>query len=53
MDSCVVCLEDLKSGDDAARLPCTHICHYRCILEWFVHNATCPVCRFACTHASS
>nr|KYP71356.1 E3 ubiquitin-protein ligase synoviolin-B [Cajanus cajan] len=54
MENCMVCLEDFKSGDDAAaRLPCTHVCHYHCILGWFVQNATCPVCRFSCTHASS
>ncbi|KAL2317792.1 hypothetical protein Fmac_031668 [Flemingia macrophylla] len=52
-DNCIVCLEEFMNDDDAARLPCTHVSHYHCILEWFVQNGTCPVCRFACTHAAS
>nr|KYP50788.1 E3 ubiquitin-protein ligase RLIM [Cajanus cajan] len=48
-ENCVICLKELNSGDDAARLPCCHVCHYHCILEWFVYNGTCPICRFACT----
>ncbi|CAJ1958317.1 unnamed protein product [Sphenostylis stenocarpa] len=51
-DNCFICLEDFKYGDNAARLPCTHVCHYDCILKWFVHSATCPFCRFSCIETS-
>lgn len=47
-DVCSICLQEFNFGDDAAKLPCTHFCHYDCILEWFVKSATCPICRLAC-----
>ncbi|KAL2330966.1 hypothetical protein Fmac_018547 [Flemingia macrophylla] len=48
-EKCVICLEEFNSGDDAViKLPCSHICHFPCILQWFDQNGTCPVCRFAC-----
>ncbi|RDX89323.1 E3 ubiquitin-protein ligase RING1-like protein, partial [Mucuna pruriens] len=48
-DNCVICLKEFNSSDDVAKLPCSHICHYNCILEWFGHRGTCPICRFACS----
>ncbi|RDX62594.1 putative E3 ubiquitin-protein ligase RHC1A, partial [Mucuna pruriens] len=51
-DNCSICLVEFNLGDDAARLPCSHICHYDCILEWFVQSGTCPICRFTCSRVS-
>ncbi|XP_070495455.1 E3 ubiquitin-protein ligase znrf2 isoform X2 [Chironomus tepperi] len=39
---CVICLEDLKSGDVIARLPCLCIYHKGCIDKWFEVNRSCP-----------
>ncbi|CAJ1816421.1 unnamed protein product [Sphenostylis stenocarpa] len=50
--SCFICHEEFNCGDNGSRLPCSHICHYDCIIQWFVHNGTCPLCRFTCTRHS-
>ncbi|CAG7727440.1 unnamed protein product [Allacma fusca] len=39
---CVICLEDLNTGDKIARLPCLCIYHKQCIDEWFKVNRVCP-----------
>eukprot|EP00697_Spironema_sp_BW2_P013675 gnl/Spiro4/3895_TR1927_c0_g1_i1.p2 gnl/Spiro4/3895_TR1927_c0_g1~~gnl/Spiro4/3895_TR1927_c0_g1_i1.p2 ORF type:complete len:196 (+),score=50.07 gnl/Spiro4/3895_TR1927_c0_g1_i1:86-589(+) len=43
---CQICLEDLKAGDRAKKLPCSHMFHDKCISKWFDEHRTCPVCRF-------
>ncbi|OEL22637.1 hypothetical protein BAE44_0016344 [Dichanthelium oligosanthes] len=43
---CTVCLEALKGGECARRLPaCAHAFHVGCIDMWLDSHATCPVCR--------
>ncbi|KAM0053451.1 putative transcription factor C2H2 family [Helianthus debilis subsp. tardiflorus] len=43
---CAVCLADLENGDMVRLLPdCKHLFHVKCIDEWFVGHASCPVCR--------
>ncbi|XP_014671420.1 PREDICTED: E3 ubiquitin-protein ligase ZNRF2-like [Priapulus caudatus] len=39
---CVICLDDLTSGQTIARLPCLCIYHKHCIDEWFQVNRSCP-----------
>ncbi|EEC05093.1 conserved hypothetical protein [Ixodes scapularis] len=39
---CVICLEELATGDNIARLPCLCIYHKRCIDAWFEVNRSCP-----------
>ncbi|KAM1050507.1 hypothetical protein ACFX13_032967 [Malus domestica] len=43
---CVVCLEKMLSGEQVTRLPCSHMFHGDCIVEWLNQCHTCPVCRF-------
>ncbi|KAM1050506.1 hypothetical protein ACFX13_032966 [Malus domestica] len=43
---CVVCLEKMLSGDQVTCLPCSHIFHGDCIIQWLNSGHTCPVCRF-------
>ncbi|XP_027351356.1 RING-H2 finger protein ATL74-like [Abrus precatorius] len=50
-ENCAICLGELRTRDNA-RLPCSHVCHYDCILEWFVKSGTCPLCRFRCNASS-
>jgi len=49
---CFICHEKFSCGDEGARLPCSHISHYDCIIQWFVHSGTCPLCRFRCSSES-
>ena len=43
---CPVCLEAMKAGEPARRLPaCAHAFHVGCIDMWLDSHATCPVCR--------
>lgn len=53
-NNCVICFEEFNNGDDdeARILPCSHVFHYKCILQWFVQKRTCPVCRFVSSYAS-
>ncbi|KAK4487248.1 hypothetical protein RD792_006147 [Penstemon davidsonii] len=44
--NCVVCLNDFKLGTQAKRMPCDHIYHSNCIVNWLLQHNTCPVCRF-------
>jgi len=50
---CTVCLEkyedDDKDNKQFIKLPCKHIFHATCIMEWLKnYNYTCPVCRKEC-----
>ena len=44
--NCIICLVDLKSGDKATMLPCIHMFHSYCVLEWLKTKNFCPVCKF-------
>jgi len=44
---CCICLDDNKLDDKVTRLPCAHIFHTCCIVDWLSnHSCTCPVCRY-------
>lgn len=44
---CCVCLEENRLDDRVTRLPCAHIFHSSCVVDWLVnHSCTCPVCRY-------
>ena len=44
---CCVCLECNQLDDRVVRLPCAHIFHASCIVDWLAnHSCTCPVCRY-------
>ncbi|XP_021299876.1 LOW QUALITY PROTEIN: E3 ubiquitin-protein ligase RNF165-like [Herrania umbratica] len=44
-DECVICLEELKVGSDASRMPCSHTFHGDCIEKWLKQSHYCPICR--------
>ena len=44
--NCIICLEDFKTGDEVIYLPCFHVFHKDCILEWFRGHDYCPICKF-------
>ncbi|PPS12804.1 hypothetical protein GOBAR_AA07828 [Gossypium barbadense] len=43
---CIVCLEQLKVGAKAYRMPGSHIFHGDCIEKWLKQSHYCPICRF-------
>ena len=49
-NNCIICLEDFKHGDEVINLPCLHIFHKTCLLEWFKQHDFCPICKFKLTH---
>ena len=45
---CSICLENIKEDVPdlyKGKLVCNHEFHPMCILEWFKHSNTCPICR--------
>lgn len=45
---CVVCLKKMLSGEEVTPLPCSHMFHAKCVVQWFKSGHTCPVYRLEC-----
>ncbi|KAJ8627891.1 hypothetical protein MRB53_021198 [Persea americana] len=45
-ESCTVCLEELVEETQLNQLPCLHLFHRDCIIQWLRQSNCCPVCRF-------
>ena len=43
---CCICFEPHHLRDRVVRLPCAHIYHPPCIVDWLRRSCTCPVCRY-------
>ncbi|KAG5177158.1 hypothetical protein JKP88DRAFT_265120 [Tribonema minus] len=43
---CSICLDDHMLAEVVCRLPCAHIFHKECVLDWLLRNCTCPACRY-------
>ncbi|EXC17829.1 E3 ubiquitin-protein ligase RING1-like protein [Morus notabilis] len=44
---CSICMEEVKIGSHITRMPCSHMFHSDCIVEWLNKSHTCPLCRFS------
>jgi hypothetical protein len=42
---CGICLSEFSQGDEVIRLPCMHLYHNACILQWFERSKCCPMDR--------
>lgn len=49
---CVICLEAIRIGDEAIRLPCFHVFHSNCVLPYLrsLDYPHCPTCRTGIPH---
>jgi len=44
---CCICLDENRLDEKVTRLPCAHIFHTCCIVDWLSnHSCTCPICRY-------
>ena len=43
--SCTICCTDYEEGVHVSKLPCSHLFHTECIVNWLIENTTCPNCR--------
>ncbi|XP_062016811.1 uncharacterized protein LOC133733195 [Rosa rugosa] len=43
---CSVCMEEIRVGFEATKMPCSHLYHECCIVEWLQKSGVCPLCKF-------
>ncbi|WCJ19601.1 RING/U-box superfamily protein [Euphorbia peplus] len=43
--NCTICLEEVLAGSEATRVPCLHVFHSPCIVNWLQKCRACPLCR--------
>ncbi|KAA8519665.1 hypothetical protein F0562_013890 [Nyssa sinensis] len=46
LTQCAICLEKFSVGLEIIRMPCSHIYHGDCIVQWLETSHLCPLCRF-------
>ena len=50
--NCSICLENFKNGDNFIALPCIHIFHPECIINWMNTKNICPLCKYEFTSSN-
>ncbi|KAL4596548.1 hypothetical protein ACB092_12G171100 [Castanea dentata] len=43
---CAICLEEISAETHVACMPCFHVFHNYCIVQWLSMSHHCPICRF-------
>lgn len=46
LPNCCICISDIEKNEETVLLPCGHMFHWNCCLNWLKSNNTCPMCRF-------
>ena len=46
LPNCCICQCEIEIGKETVLLPCGHMYHWDCCLQWLKTNNTCPICRF-------
>nr|XP_043632846.1 E3 ubiquitin ligase BIG BROTHER-related-like [Erigeron canadensis] len=44
-ENCVICQESFKFGKRVIKLPCSHLYHSKCIIQWLKLKKNCPICQ--------
>lgn len=44
--NCTICLADICKDQETILIPCGHLFHSGCGMQWLTKHNTCPVCRF-------
>lgn len=42
-DTCVICRDHMRAGEEVRRLPCLHVFHSSCLERWMQVKTTCPL----------
>ncbi len=50
LPNCCICINDIQLKENCIILPCNHILHWKCALEWLKNNNICPICRSELFH---
>ena len=45
-EMCLICSEQYEIGCVVTSLPCGHMYHSSCIIDWLQRKCTCPMCRY-------
>jgi hypothetical protein len=45
-DECVLCMDKFQVNDVVTALPCGHMNHSNCIVDWLERRGNCPTCRY-------
>ena len=51
--SCPICSEDFVVDEISLCLPCSHLFHKDCVMQWLESKRTCPICRYEMTNSVS
>lgn len=41
-----ICLMEFDDGTEATSMPCEHVYHQECLVQWLKTSHTCPLCRY-------
>lgn len=45
LGDCSVCYDELNGEKEVTRIPCGHVYHHSCIVNWLEMSNSCPLCR--------
>ena len=45
-NSCAICKNEFKIGEECLLMPCNHLFHENCLMPWITNRNSCPVCRY-------
>ncbi|RWR79360.1 E3 ubiquitin-protein ligase RNF130-like protein [Cinnamomum micranthum f. kanehirae] len=49
---CNICLEEFVEDTQVKQMPCLHVFHGPCVVEWLKLSNSCPICRSSLQHVS-